>query len=262
MRYFHILLFIQLFSKNFISTVNAQDYSAFVSEQFISQHDTLNYRILYPLHFKKGKKYPLLVLLHGSGERGSDNAKQLAHGASLFLDSTIRNRHEMIVVFPQCPANESFAAYMKYLDAVDGLHRIQFLPNDSLTRPLKMVSSLIDHLTKTIATKHQIILGGLSMGGMAVYELLEAYPKRFSAAFVMCGAGRSGTHLDWAKKTPIWIFHGAQDDVVLPEYGREMYHDLLLRKADVRYTEYPEANHNCWDRAFAEPELLDWLLRK
>src|SRR3954462_11322099 len=81
----------------------AQDLSLYKKEQFISGSDTLNYRILYPIDYDVNKKYPVILFLHGSGERGNDNEKQLVHGAKLFADSVNRARYPSFVIFPQCP---------------------------------------------------------------------------------------------------------------------------------------------------------------
>ena len=97
------------------------------------------------------------------------------------------------------------------------------------------------------------------MGGIGTYDLLERYPKYYAAAFSICGAADTELMVKKAKEIPLWIFHGAKDDVVSPAYSRELYAALKKVNAPVRYTEYPDANHNSWDPAFAEPELLPWL---
>src|SRR5205809_963998 len=84
-------------------SLRAQDLSLYQKKMFIRGHDTLRYRILYPENYRKAKKYPLIVFLHGSGERGRDNEAQLMHGGKLFLKSDIRQNFPAIVIFPQCP---------------------------------------------------------------------------------------------------------------------------------------------------------------
>ena len=86
-----------------VGQLKAQDFNAYKKEQFILNQDTLKYRILYPEKMKKGKKYPLVLFLHGAGERGSDNQKQLTHGGKLFLDKKMRRKYPAVVLFPQCP---------------------------------------------------------------------------------------------------------------------------------------------------------------
>src|SRR5690606_15974829 len=90
----------------FVSTIaSAQDFSAFQANQLIHRGDTLPYRILYPEDYNPENSYPVLFFLHGAGERGNDNETQLAHGAKLFLEDSIRSAFPAIVVFPQCPAD-------------------------------------------------------------------------------------------------------------------------------------------------------------
>lgn len=94
---------------------------------------------------------------------------------------------------------------------------------------------------------------------MGTYELLRREPKTFAAAFAICGGDHVKNVRKYAKRTPLWIFHGAKDDVVVPEFSEAIYKELKKRGANPRYTVYPNANHNSWDPAFAEPDLLPWL---
>lgn len=96
------------------------------------------------------------------------------------------------------------------------------------------------------------------MGGMGVFELVKRMPKTFAAAFPICG-GANPVTASRMKKTSWWIFHGAKDDVVPPHHSEDMVAALKKANAKVKFTLYPNANHNSWDSAFAEPELLSWL---
>ena len=97
------------------------------------------------------------------------------------------------------------------------------------------------------------------MGGMGTYELLARNPNRFAAAIAICGAGDPKYVNNYAKKIPVWAFHGAKDNVVDPLQSMKMVSALLNEGAFPRLTLYDFANHNSWDPAFAEPELLQWL---
>jgi predicted peptidase len=97
------------------------------------------------------------------------------------------------------------------------------------------------------------------MGAMGIFELLYRRPETFAAAIAICGAGDPKSVSNYAKNVDLWVFHGAKDDVVVPEYSKEMVEALKNEKANVKFTLYPNANHNSWDSAFAEPELLTWL---
>ncbi|MGA8853961.1 MAG: phospholipase, partial [Christiangramia sp.] len=89
--------------------INAQNKEDFKREQFISENDTLNYRILYPDNFSENDKYPVVLVLHGAGERGDDNEAQLAHGSDLFLKEENRAKFPAIVIFPQAPKDDYWA---------------------------------------------------------------------------------------------------------------------------------------------------------
>jgi predicted peptidase len=199
---------------------------------------------------------PVILFLHGSGERGTDNAKQTHVGLGPVVAARAAD-FPAIVVFPQASeggrwSGDDAAIAMKALDAA-----IHEFGGD----PARV------HLT------------GLSRGGYGVYELALAHPDRFAALVPVCGGLRAPAHradlyvegvqdgpdpyADLARRlrdVPLWAFHGAKDDVVPPENSRLVVGALLGAGArDVRYTEFPEANHNAWDAAYAHAPLWDWL---
>ncbi len=235
----------------------AQDYPNFDKKEFINGGDTLRYRIQYPLDYNPSKKYPLVLLLHGSGERGSDNTAQLKWGGSLFADSVNRAKFPALVVFPQCPANNGWSRLT--VSREDSL-RFHFLSDTVPARPMEMVMQLLDSLVAagTVNTK-KIYVGGLSMGGMGTFEILWRKPRFFAAAFPICGAGDPAKINLYARKFPIWIFHGDKDPAVPVANSRLMVRELKSAKARVTYTEYPGVGHDSWKNAFAEPQLLPWL---
>ena len=234
-----------------------QDLSLYEKQIFVDGTDTLQCRILTPVNYKKGKKYPLIVLLHGSGERGFDNEKQLTWGANLFLDSLNRVNYPAIVVFPQCPANTSWAVVKRGTN--DSL-RFAVKSDTTMNTPMRLVLKFIDNLTKSgTADKKRVYIGGLSMGGMGTFDALARRPDIFAAAFPICGAGDPHGIKKYRKGLPIWVFHGAADDVVPVSNSRLMVGELGKVKAKVKYTEYPGVGHNSWSNAFEEKDLLPWL---
>ncbi|HEY4155971.1 MAG TPA: PHB depolymerase family esterase [Puia sp.] len=237
----------------------AQDSSTYQKETFIRNGDTLRYRILYPENAKKRKAYPLLVFLHGSGERGNDNTLQLAHGGDLFLKPDLRKQFPAVIIFPQCPAREAWSKFPRKRDTSAAFNHL--LNMDSLTRPEQLVKLLMDSLAEhKRIDKRRIYLGGLSLGGFGTYDLVIHYPDYFAAAFPICGQANVPLYLRTASRVPVWIFHGGKDNVVNPQPDRDLI--KALQDAGVKtakYTEYPEAGHNSWDSAFAEPDLLPWL---
>ncbi|HEV7621322.1 MAG TPA: dienelactone hydrolase family protein, partial [Flavisolibacter sp.] len=209
-------------------------------------------------NFQSSKKYPLIVFLHGSGERGRDNEKQLMHGGDLFMRPDVRLQFPAIVVFPQCPDGATWANYLSAIGA-DGQRSFDFGENRPPTRPMILLQQLIATLQKDYPVDDKkIYIGGLSLGGMGTYELARRNPKLIAAAFPICGAADSSIAVK-VNKINWWIFHGAKDNVVPPVYSIKIAEELKKQKANVRFTLYPEANHNSWDSAFAEKDLLPWL---
>lgn len=238
-----------------------QDNPDYIKQLYIKGNDTLPYRIMYPKNYDVKKQYPLLLFLHGAGERGNNNEVQLVHGAKLFADSANRIKFPAIVVFPQCPLND-FWANIKIIKARTDSTPSQFEyasagePRKSLT----LVSQLMDSLArlKTVNNK-RIYIGGLSMGGMGTFEMLWRKPDFFAAAFPICGGGATSTAAVYGRNFPIWIFHGAKDPVVDVNDSRKMAEALKTAGAKVRYSEYPTVGHDSWTNAFAEGDLLPWL---
>ena len=233
---------------------------AYEKKEFVYNGNTLPYRILYPANYDKSKKYPLLLFLHGAGERGKDNEKQLIHGSKLFLTDANRKNFPAIVVFPQCP-EESFWAVTK-IDRTVQPFKIEFDYTAQPNWPLAAANELVKKLINEEGVeKKQVYITGLSMGGMGTFESVYRYPDLYAAALPICGGG-DVTHYDKrVAKIPFWVFHGAADAIVDPKLSREMVEKLKSLKAEVKYTEYPGVNHNSWHNAFAEPTYLSWMLQ-
>mgnify|MGYP000899161786 CR=1 FL=1 len=241
-------------------TTTAQDLSLFQRKQFIIGNDTLPYRLLLPENYNPSKKYPLVFFLHGAGERGNDNEKQLVHGAKLFLKEEVRTDYPAIIVFPQCPQN-SFWSNVDF-KMENGKRIFGFKAEGEPTLAMKMAQELLYFILQEYPVNNKrVYAGGLSMGGMGTFEIVRRNPKLFAAAFPICGGGEPSP-ASVMKKTKWWVFHGGKDDVVPPELSEKMVDALKAIKAAVKFTLYPDANHNSWDPAFAEPELLSWLFKQ
>jgi predicted peptidase len=237
---------------------NAQNRGLYEKFQFIQNGDTLPYRILLPENYDSSKAYPLVYFLHGRGESGNDNEKQLSNGSALFLRDSIRQSYPAIVVFPQCAANSYWSNVHTIADS-KGKRTFYFVPDGEASSSMKLLLSLSYNLeVRYKIKKDQVYVMGLSMGGMGTFEFVRRKPGYFAAAVAICGGASPATALSM-KKTKWWIFHGGKDDIVLPEFSDKMQAALKKAGATVRYTVYPEANHNSWDPAFREPELLSWM---
>lgn len=244
--------FLALASCSFYMIVAAQP--SFQFKTLVHKKDTLPYRILLPVSYDPAVKYPVIYFLHGSGERGTDNQAQLVHGSKLFLDSANRRNFPAIVIFPQCPAKDAWPTMFK-TNVLKRYFDYQLEP----TNAMKMLLRLVKNIEKIYPTKKdQVYIGGLSMGGIGVFEIAARNPKLFAAAFPICGGGDTAS-APRLKNIAWWVFHGSADNVVLPEYSVKMVDALRKARAEVQFSLYPGVNHNSWDKAFAEPGLLPWL---
>jgi predicted peptidase len=238
--------------------VVAQHRELYEKQLFIQNEDTLPCRILTPSNFKPGTKYPLVVFLHGMGERGDDNEKQLTWGSEFFLDSLNRTKYPAVVVFPQCPGNAVWATYSH--DNTKDSTRMRFYPDSPLTRPSKLLLNFVDTLIAagTIDPK-RIYIGGLSMGGIGTFNILRTRPNLFAAAFAICGGSDPEIVKQFRNNLPVWVFHGANDQTVPVSNSRLVVNTMKKISTKVKYTEYPGVGHDSWKNAFEEKELLPWL---
>lgn len=248
-----------------VSTLSGQSqYPDFQYRWFINptSGDTLPYRILYPKGYDGTKSYPLVLFLHGSGERGRDNERQLFWGAPLFGDSVIRETYPAFVLLPQCAPDDWWARVERSKDST-GQQLYDFPFYEKPTKSMQLVLELVRHfLSQENVDYQRMYVTGLSMGGMGTLEIIARLPGIFAAAAPICGGGNALLTPIYAPKTSLWIFHGAKDKTVLPIYSQKVYRALLRLRADVRYTEYPEVEHNAWTPTFADPDFLEWMFSK
>lgn len=245
----------------FVSVAASQDLSMFEKRVFTSSDgQKLLYRILLPEEYDRAKKYPLVLFLHGAGERGSDNDKQLVHGSKQFLDQRVRKKFPAIVVFPQCPEDDFWSSVKFDRNAAPLRFDFDYTSRPAPVSLLLAVQLVKDLIADESVDTRRVYVTGLSMGGMGTFEAVYRYPDLFAAALPICGGGDT---LHYQRvKTPFWIFHGGSDQVVDPKYSRAMVDKLKDLKVKVKYTEYPGVNHNSWDNAFAERNYLKWMFRK
>ncbi|OGV66082.1 MAG: hypothetical protein A2498_01985 [Lentisphaerae bacterium RIFOXYC12_FULL_60_16] len=210
-----------------------------------SSTGTLPYLQYLPRGYRaKGpKRWPLMLFLHGSGERGTDLQRVAVHGPLKHVNQG--KEFPFIIVAPQCPADQAWE-------------------NDRLVR-------LLDHCLKRYpADRNHIYLTGISMGGFGAWNLAIAHPERFAAVVPVCGGGDMLSVLlaDSAqaaefKRLPVWAFHGGNDSVVPPTESQRMLTALKQRGAKrLKLTIYPTIQHNAWDNAYNNPKLYAWLLRQ
>lgn len=258
-----IALLLLLFPLTLMSQTSMKDKLYHKKTFQSSVGDSIPYRILFPEDYSQEKNYPLILFLHGAGERGNDNEKQLTHGADFFLDSLNRKNFPAIVVFPQCAENK----YWVDISIRGPLHQREEIDFKEVYAPpareqelaMELLHSIIDN--ESVDTSRLYIMG-LSMGGFGTFEILARHPHLFAAAIPICGGGNVEVVERYAPYTSLWITHGALDNVVPVMYSRNVYKALKELDADVKYTEFPDVYHNAWDPTFELPDLMEWLFSK
>jgi predicted peptidase len=214
---------------------------------------TLPYRLYVPLDYVQSRRYPLLLMLHGSGEKGTDNRKQLANGVLAFCEPELQRKQSAFVVYPQCPDNA------RWVEApwAEGRYDLTQVPiSGALSAALELLSAMEQEFT---IDPGRLLVGGLSMGGYGTWDAIVRYPDRFAGALPICGGG-DPAQAAAARRVPVWAFHGADDEVVPVSASRAMVKALRKAGGRVRYTEYAGVGHNAWDRTFADKKALAWLL--
>jgi predicted peptidase len=190
-----------------------------------------NYLIYLPENYSKTEKFPLIMFLHGSGERGDSLALVKKNGLPKIAGEM---NLPFIIVSPQCPAEKWWdAEALKYL--------------------------LDDIFKKYNVDKSRVYLTGLSMGGTGTWEMGWKYPEYFAAIAPVCGSGND-LRVCLMKDLPVWAFHGAKDDVIPLHASQEMVDALKECDGNVKFTVYPEADHDSWTETYNNPELYKWFL--
>jgi predicted peptidase len=229
--------------------------SRFSYNKYIEKGDTLNYRQLYP-DADTMRKYPLVIFLHGSGERGNDNEAQLKWGVMNFATDQNMILHPALVIAPQCPEKISWSNFSRTKNPTET--RLQ----PTASRPMELLMGLIKQLIKTMPVDtNRIYITGLSMGGFGTYDAIERYPHLFAAAVPVCGGGDPSLAASIAH-LPIWIYNGAEDPAVNPLYSLDMLNALTKAGAHPGFTQYPEVGHFSWIGAYSDPLMMEWLFRQ
>ncbi len=217
-----------------------------MEKHLMTKINTVELSLPYLLHFPKDEaknengKYPLLLFLHGMGERGNQLDLLFNTGLPKMLKEGLDI--PFLTVMPQCPADSFW------------------------TEETKALKMLMDDLVSTYPIdEHRIYITGLSMGGYGTYEMLIRYPELFAGGIPICGGIGSlfsKVHLSHLKDKPLWIFHGEKDDVVPVEETKEIVHFLKeAQSKNLKYTLYPDLSHDAWTRTYENGDIYNFLLR-
>jgi len=209
--------------------------------------ERLPYRLYVPLGYDANQKYPLLLWLHGGDGRGSDNVKQISGNNQLathfWAGKDVQLKFPMFELVPQCPSGDNWS-------------------DPELNQPtkwLELTMSALAEVEKEFSIDpDRVYLAGQSMGGLGVWSTLQAYPGKWAAAVIL-SAYDNFTNVNALAHTPLWVFQGAADETVPVTLVRDMMKQLNKAHSNLRYTEYPKTDHEVWNKAFAEADLLPWL---
>lgn len=229
--------------------------AAFSAEKYINDDDTLLYRLLKPERTCFLKKYPLVIFLHGSGERGNDNERQLIWGAGAFISEENRKDYPCYVIAPQCPDDKRWLEKHWALDS----HEMPEDPSETMALVMELIDEAIEEYS---INERRIYVMGLSMGGYGTWDLISRLPEKFAAAVPICG-GADEKQAYKLVNMSIWVFHGAEDMVVPTARSQNIVKaikDAGGRK--IKYTEYPGVGHGSWKPAFTDPELIKWMFEQ
>lgn len=197
----------------------------------------LRYLLFLPQGYddSPGKKWPLILFLHGVDERGDDLELVKKHGIARIVEG--QPDFPFITISPQCPDGTLWWDHNHVLKAI------------------------LDHVVEQHAVdERRIYLTGLSMGGYGAWSLAMAYPWRFAALAPVCGGGLPGM-VPVLKDVPVWAFHGEQDPTVRLQEGQRMVDALRACGGNARFTVYPGVGHDSWTQTYANPELYQWFLQ-
>lgn len=210
-----------------------------VFEKTITKTLRSQYLLFLPANYaKKQQKWPLILFLHGAGERGDDLAMIKIYGPSKYVEQNVN--FPFIIVAPQCPADH-------------------WWPNE-----LEVLTNLLDDVVAQYdVDTERIYLTGLSMGGYGTWSLASEHPDRFAAIAPICGGGLPILEMNRCrlKDVPVWAFHGAKDDVVPLAKSKEMVEAVKSYGGNVKFTVYPDTDHDAWTRTYNNKELYDWFLQ-
>ena len=232
------------------------DTSLFEACRHIEGNDTLPYRLYRSQKADTmTEDLPLVVFLHGAGERGNDNSMQLKHCIKYFLYDTVTSRYPFLLMVPQCPNGKRWVNTDWSLPE----HKMDSMPTAELRGVMVVLDSLVD---VGAVDSTRVYISGISMGGFGTWDASQRWPEKFAAAIAICGGG-DPAYADAMKDISVYIFHGMLDGVVMPSRSIQMYNALKdVGNEEAILVTYPELYHGCWDEAFSTPGLFRWLFGK
>ena len=198
-----------------------------------------------------GSKVPLVIFLHGAGERGTNNVAQLRHGVEELLNWLDRHEKGYRLVAGQVPSGKRWVE----VDWSAKGHAMPQEPSETMALELALIDRL---LSDQRTDARRVYVTGISMGGYGTWDIICRRPQLFAAAMPICGGGDTAQAAKIAK-VPIWVFHGSADRAVPVSRSRNMVSALWAAGSNAHYREYPDAGHNVWTRTYRDDEVLKWF---
>lgn len=219
------------------------------------KNEQFGYRLLEPARIEPGKQYPVVLFLHGAGERGTDNNLQLLYFPEQMAADEYREKYPCFLIAPQCRPERTWTGVSlrsKSSQAPDE-------PGDQLQVALGILDEVLANYP---ADPKRVYLTGLSMGGFATWDAAARFPKRFAAVVPICGGGDE-SKAQRLVKLPIWAVHGDKDEAVPVERTRKMIEAVRRAGGEPKYTELEGVGHNSWTPAYSDPEgVLPWMFQQ
>lgn len=195
---------------------------------------TINYLLYLPTDFEKKDSWPLVLFLHGAGERGDDLEKVKVHGPPKLIEEG--KSFPFVVISPQCREGRTW-------------------------EPVELTALVDDAVAKYKIDKDRIYVTGLSMGGFGTWALASYSANRFAAIIPICGGGDT-VYAHRLARLPIWVFHGAKDSAVSLKRSEDMVEAVKKNDGNVKFTIYPDAGHDSWTATYDNPEVYEWMLQQ
>lgn len=218
--------------------------------------EVIKYRLLKPAKIEPGKKFPVVLFLHGAGERGDNNLAQLKYFPTRMLQDDYREKYPAFVIAPQCPNGK------KWSDADWSLKTSSPLP-EKISDSAKAALGMLDDVIKNNPVDtNRVYLTGLSMGGYGSWDLASRFPERFAAVAPICGGG-DDKQAEVLKNVPIYAYHGDKDTAVPVERTRQMIEAIKKAGGQPKYKELPGVGHNSWDAAYNDADgVVPWMFEQ
>jgi predicted peptidase len=218
--------------------------------------ESLPYRLFLPKNYDATKKYPLVLVFHGAGQRGGDNRKHLAPYVAGWMDNAVQSKHPSILIIPQCPPEA------KWVDTDWGKGSYSF-SEVPLSVPMKLSKEILDQvMSEKSVDKNRVYVMGASMGGYGTWNFIMRYPELVAAAVPVCGAG-DPAKAETLKDIPIWAFHGDKDSIVPPSGSQDMVDAITkIGGTKIKLTLYPGMDHGSYLVAWRDPALVEWLFNQ